>query len=368
MWQTLAMDVLTERDLLDAAFAAFSELVAGEGMEVGRRPLPGTGGDNARDDVWSLQASSYHNELIVQAFNRFSPRDADRVLSGVSGVLRRLRDSPILIVAPWLSPRSRELLVEQGLNYLDLTGSAWIRIERPLIRIRISGAPQDPHPPVRRPVRLQGKNINALVRALVDVRPPYRMVDLARFTGLSNAYVSRTLEALDDERLVERDAKRVVTDVDWAALLRSRAEQYDLVRSNHGQGFIARGGAQQLYRRLAEADDDQALVTGSFAAAERVQLAPPTQLALYVQRIADAVESLGLMPAQTGANVLLLRAADPSQLIRAERGSDGGSSVGISQLVQDCLAGNGRLPEEGDTLLEWMSDETKWRMSRLPVQ
>lgn len=36
--------------------------------------------------------------------------------------------------------------------------------------------------------------------------------------------------------------------------------------------------------------------------------------------------------------------------------------VGLSQLVLDCLSGPGRLPAEGEALLEWMTNhEDEWR-------
>src|SRR3954453_10880628 len=38
---------------------------------------------------------------------------------------------PLVVVAPWLSKRTRDLLAEQGLGYIDLTGNALLRIDNP---------------------------------------------------------------------------------------------------------------------------------------------------------------------------------------------------------------------------------------------
>jgi hypothetical protein len=35
-------------------------------------------------------------------------------------------NAPVLIVAPWLSARTRELLAERGINYIDQTGNALV--------------------------------------------------------------------------------------------------------------------------------------------------------------------------------------------------------------------------------------------------
>jgi hypothetical protein len=356
------MGMPTEQELLNAAFDRFAELITDDDMKVNQRTFgDGDGGDMGHDAMWEIQAVNYHCVVVVQAFRRFIPRDVDRVLGGNHRIMRQLVREPIIVVAPWLSSRSREVLRERGINYIDLTGNVLVRIPRPTIHIRLDGAQQDPNPPAKPPVRLKGSGSNALVRALVDFSPPYRLVDLAAVSGLSNAYVSRTLDALVDERLIERDPRsKVVTHVDWRELLRARAQHYNLFKSNRSQTFIARTGMPSLLRRLG--NDEQAVITGSYAANQYVQLAAPTQLALYVPDIATAAARLELLPTHQGANVVLLSAADDSQLARGRMIEDGTFHVGVSQLVLDCLAGNGRLPEEGEALLDWMeANPAAWR-------
>ncbi len=355
----------TEQELLAVAFARLSDLLTDDDTKLSERSFDD---DTGHDAVWDIQAANFHCSLVVQAFRRFMPRDIDRVLGGNLRLARKVIREPILVVAPWLSPRSREILQENGLNYLDLTGNVRLRIPRPSIYILLDGAQQDPSPPAKPPVRLQGSSINALVRVLADFQPPYRLVDLSAASGLSNGYVSRALEALVDERLIERDPRsKTVTDVDWQRLLRARAENYNLTKSNRSRNYIARTGVQPLLRALGTSTEDQALVTGSFAASTYVQVAAPTQLALYVPNFEAVAQRYDLIPTNQGANVVLLIAADPSQLTRAQMHDDGTFHVGVSQLAQDCLSGNGRLPEEGDALLEWMAANLPaWRQDRLP--
>ncbi len=358
-----------EQDLLDRAFEALHALLVEGDSGLELKPYPAALPDGGRDAAWEITAPNYTAQLLVEAFRRFTPRDVDRVLGGISPLVRKImRDPPILVVAPWLSSRSRDLLTDRGLNYLDLTGNVRLRVARPSIFVRLEGAQQDPNPPAKPPVRLQGASINALIRVLVDYEPPYRMVELARAARLSNAYVSRALEALDEERLIERPSgSKVVTTVDWPNLLRARAAQYDMFKANRARGYIARSGPRQVYRQLAKLQDEQALVTGSFAASEFVHLAAPAQLALYVPNAQDFAQRYDLMPARQSANVMLLDAADQSQLDRARQADNGAFHAGVSQVALDCLAGNGRMPEEGEALVEWMiSNQTAWRTPGLP--
>src|SRR5262249_23767377 len=146
--------------------------------------------------------------------------------------------------------------------------------------LRLDGAQRDPRPPAKSAVQLRGSGVNALIRVLVDFTPPYKLVDLAAASGLSNGYVSRALESLADERLVRRYSKtKSVTEVDWHGLLIARADNYSLLKTNRSRSYLARGGVPSLLRGLG---DDRAVVTGSFAAHEYVQVAAPTQVALYV--------------------------------------------------------------------------------------
>lgn len=379
------MSPTPERQLLDKAFERFQTLVEDGGVRVVRDTRTG---DGDRDDVWRVETGHLFSEIVVEAFTRISPRDVDRFGSDVARRMRRMGDKPILVVTPWLSPRSRDLLTDYKINYMDQTGNIRVRVPRLPIVVQMDGAQKNPNPPENPRRGLQGRGVNALVRILVDVVPPYRVTDLSRATGLSLAYVSRTLEALHEERLVERGRNRAVVDVDWPRLLHERAASYDLLKTNRGRSYIARTGlpplrralripegamqeatepgADALYRQFLRHGGDQPLVTGSFAVRDFVQVAAPTQLALYVPDAEEFADRHRLMPADRGANVLLLQAAHQSQLERI-RFVDGVFHAGISQLALDCLSGNGRLPEEGEALVEWMRANTqRWRLPHLP--
>ena len=168
----------SEQDLLGRAYQMLRELLAdGEGgvaLEQHPANLPNGG----RDAAWEVSAAGHGCPLLVQAHRRFVPRDVDRVLGGVAPLMQMVVGKPpVIVVAPWLSPRSRELLSQRSLNYIDLTGNIRLNVSRPAIRLRLEGAQHDPNPPAKRSVRLQGAGVHALVRILVDVEPPYRMIE-----------------------------------------------------------------------------------------------------------------------------------------------------------------------------------------------
>lgn len=304
--------------------------------------------------------------MVVEVKRVFGPRDVDRLLTGVGKTLRTLAGHiPILVVAPWLSRRTQELLGDQGLNYLDLTGNALIRLDNPTLYLETQGAEKDPSPPLRNKARVQGPKAGRLIRQLVDITPPYGVSELAASAGLTKGYVSRLLDTLDDEALVERSERGRVESVDVSRLLRRWAETYDVFRSNKVQRYLSPGGASTALQQLSSIAGRVA-VTGSFAASRLAPVAAPALLVVYTDGPRAVAESLALIPADQGANVAILA---PFDAVVWDRTSilEGVAYVAPSQAAVDCLTGNGRMPAEGDALLQWMNEnERAWRLNTLP--
>jgi DNA-binding MarR family transcriptional regulator len=320
----------------------------------------------AVDATCLLVAPNHQAELLAHAKLSFGPRDVERFLGEASGMLRRvLGNRTVLVIAPWLSPRARASLEARGCSYLDLTGNVRLQVTRPAVYLRLQGSDKDPNPPERSLPGLQGPRARRLVRLLVDVTPPYRMTDLARTADLNPGYVSRLLGSLDEQALIERGRRGVVEDVDWAALLEAAAEKYDFLKSNDTTMYVAPAGAAALHARLTAGEFPGTVVTGSYAAAAVAPVAAPSQLAVCTTDPVKIRRGAGLLPADRGADVLLLEPADPSQMERP-RLVEGAMHVGRSQLVIDLLAGTGRMPEEGAAVLDWMRDhEAQWRLPDL---
>jgi hypothetical protein len=329
---------------------------------------PGAEADTGADVLIGLQdPQGVWTQLIVEAKPNFAPRDVETLLGGQLRLLRRLDPTArVVVFAPWLSPRTRALLEEQKVGYLDLTGNVRLQLARPAIVIRTTGAEQNPAPASRGGVSVRGVVAGRVVRLLVDVHPPYTASAIARVAGVSVPYVSRLLMTLDREALVQRGRRGLVVDVDWANLLRRRAETYQLYATNAAQGYLSATGAREAAQRLRQ---DPSLsyraVTGSFAAAQRAPIAAPSQLNVYVDDPEATAEAMGLLPADQAADVVLLKPYDFVVLDRSEF-VDGLYVVAPSQLALDCLTGNGRMPAEGEALLDWMAQhEAQWRRTSI---
>jgi hypothetical protein len=347
-------------DLLDAAIAFLrAKLPSSWTIEASTQVVATPSGSSAQ-----LDGTIY---LLVEAKRSILPRDAERLFSGLGQRMRLLNPSfPVLVVAPWISTRTQEILESQGINFLDLTGNARIALDYPPIFISTEGANRDPAPPARPKASLRGPKAGRLFRFLADVAAPYGVSQIAAITNLAPGYISRLLEALDDEAIIQRTRRGQVVSADVSSLLRRWAESYDVFKTNNATSFVAPDGPTNLLERLgATKNVDRIAVTGSFAAVRLAPVAGPALLLAYTSDPGTLATQLKLLPTDRGANVVLLRPFDVAVWERTTE-ANGVNYVAVSQVAVDCLTGNGRMPSEGEALLEWMeANESRWRFSSI---
>lgn len=303
--------------------------------------------------------------FAVVARHALAPRDVSLLLAGI-GQARSSAD-PLLLIAQWLSPGVQRLLAAQRVSYVDLTGNVRVQLDDPALFVSSAGAERNPQPGARGKARVRGPKAGRLIRVLVDTRPPYRVRELAAAAGLAPGYVSRMLDTLDREALIERGPRGEVESVDVSALLRRWTENYDVLGSNQASGFLSPAGASAACDGLgALADGPRLAVTGSFAAVQLAPVAAPTQLFVYCDDVAVVARALGLLPADEAPDVVVLRPFDDVVWAGLRRRTDGTQTVAPSQIVADCMTGTGRMPAEGEAVLEWMlRDEQSWRHDAL---
>lgn len=335
------------------------------GWEIEISEPPSGGPDVGVDSRITLKGpNGTLSTIIVEEKQSVSPR---MVLADLSRRVRSARNMgahlPLLVVAPWLSRRTRDLLADEDIGYIDLTGNALLRVDNPPFFLQTAGAERNPWPQGRGRAQLRGAKAARLIRALVDVRPPYGVRDLATTTGLTAGYVSRLLDTLYEEGLIERASRGPVENVDIALLIHRWARSYDVLESNEALGFISAGSLDAILGNLA-ADPGlgtRNVLTGSFAARRLAPVSAPSLLLLYCDSPALLGRDLGLLRADEGADVMLLRPFD-SVVFERTRIEDGLRFAAPSQVTVDCLTGTGRMPAEGQAVLDWMvADESAWR-------
>lgn len=271
----------------------------------------------------------------------------------------------MIVASSWLSPRTRELLERAGVGYLDETGNTSVTLDRPGLFIRTEGARRDPSPTPAKGPNLRGGRAWAAMRTLVEAQPPYGVSDLAAALGADAGYVSRLLTALAEELLITRKPRGPVEQVEWEPLLRQITASYSLLGANETTSWVAPGGPEQFLRDLEASKTKRWAITGSFAASQLVSVAAP-EVAVVFTEDPERVASVGrLRPVRNGGNVVTALPYDP---IVFERTWKKGNAVyaSLAQIAMDCLTGPGRMPAEGEALVDWLGRKApRWQASAL---
>jgi len=347
-------------ELLAAAIDALTRRLP-DTWDVERQPSPG---DAEPADIVIKTPGSSQSRLFVELKASVSTRDVEALIGGPWRRWRRqMGNPPILLVAPYINPRVRQLLAEENVSYVDLTGNIRIRLDSPGVFVETHGASQDPGS-ARPRSGIRGAKAGSVVRVLVDAAPPYTGAEVAKAAGVNEGYLSRILETLVSEGLVDRERAGPVTRVDWAAMIQRRAQALNLFRPVGTYRYVARQGTSALVDRLRARSVDRhrpPTVTGSFAAARIAPVAAPSLLVVYTMDPRELESELELLPAEAGADTVLIRPDNDVAFARAEL--DGGMAwAAPSQVAIDCLAGSGRMPSEGEALIGWMrGNESAWR-------
>ena len=319
------------------------------------------GADRALDALVRLWAPDGRcGTLILEAKNRIEPRDVSTIADRLTALVRSSDGDLPVLVAPFLSPRTRERLEERGVGYIDLTGNIRVAQDKPALFVHTTGAERDPRREERPARTLKGAKAGRIVRTLCDFLPPVGVRELAEKAGTDPGYVSRVFTLLEREDLIRRENRGPVTDVDWRGLINRWTEDYSLLGSNRTVSYLEPRGLNSLLGKLRDSDFQYA-VTGSLGSASVASVVPARLAVLFVEDIEDAVERLDLRPTEVGANVILAEPFDPIVYERDEE-RDGINYVAPSQNAADLLTSPGRGPSEAEELMEWMArNEGAWR-------
>jgi hypothetical protein len=300
--------------------------------------------------------------LILEAKSKVEPKDVSRIADQLRFYVRSPNgeEATLVLVAPFLSPRTRERLEEFGVGYVDLTGNIRVALDRPALFVQSSGAERDPRREERPARTLKGAKAGRVVRALCDFLPPIGVRELAGKSRVDPGYVSRVFTLLEREDLIRRESRGPITDVDWQALIRRWTQDYSLFGSNRTGTYLEPRGLGSLLRKLRGLDLRYA-VTGSLGSVRVAPVAPSRLTILFVDDAEDAAERLDLRLAEAGANVILAEPFDPVVYERS-REQEGISYVALSQNAADLLTSPGRGPNEAEELMAWMAkNEDAWR-------
>ena len=308
-------------------------------------------------------------QFLVVVFRNFQPRDLDTLYGRIGRKIREVGNcQDILVVSNYLSLKSRAALEQDGFSYFDASGNILLAPKDLPIFLKIASNSKPVL--IKFQDSLHSTSAIRLMRFLVDVKPPYGVVDIEKATLINRGFISRILKVIYKEGYIERNARGPVKEVDWRSLLLRIAQESPTFDSNEVLKYIARTSLSQLLEKVSNPPLKNSLtITGSFAAYQIAPIAAPSLLVMYSNKLFSQIEieaELDLLPADDGANVMIVRAKKGNSYSFLKKEAGGLYYATPSQVVTDCLSGYGRMPAEGEALMDWMAkNESIWRFNNV---
>jgi len=270
------------------------------------------------------------------------------------------------LVARYLASPLQQWLTERDIPYADAAGNIRVSLSKPALFVRDVGAQRDPwRGPGRPKGNLSGASAARVVRALVDIRPPYTLPQLMKLAGTPSGTTYRAVAFIENQDLLTRADDGKITDVRWRALVERWSKDYGFSKLRGLSTYLSPRGLPDLMTRLADVGEDHETgryaVTGSLAAAKWEAYAQAKNAMIYAEKPEQLAAAVDLRQVDAGANVIIARAEATVVFERIQR-LQRAVIVSPSQAAVDLLTAPGRGPEEGRALLDWMEKhESEWR-------
>ena len=256
-----------------------------------------------------------------------------------------------VLVAPYISPQSARLCVENGVGYVDLAGNC--RLSFGSVYVERDGKP-NPAPQRRELRSLYAPRTTRVLRVLLqDPKKLWRLQPLAQEAGVSLGQAYNVKKLLADREWI-RSEEGGLRLADPPALLQEWSQHYTY-RKNVTRDFYSLDAPPEVERRLAAACRDAAVpyaFTGFSAAA---RLAPTVRYQRVMAYISGdptpVVAALSLKEAPSGANVTLLSPYDDGVFYGATE-EGGARMVSPVQVYLDLIGYRGRGEEAAAFVLE----------------
>jgi hypothetical protein len=315
---------LPERALVEYAAEALQELVP-SGWRVEAEAAE-RDADRRVDGVIRLtDAAGERIRLLIEAKGRATP---GALSSWAATVADR---APWLLVAPELSDRSKDVLRQAGINWIDTAGSVSLRLPRVFVEIDSPEGrrKQEGLAAVGRSLVMPyfvnesdtsrfvsdpfaGEALRIVRRLLADPTREWRVTEMADAARVTKGWVSRVFATLERDAYLLGPPRGPRRLVDPQGLLDAWAESP--APSQPEIRAVTTESLERLRRRIAELPPEAYAVTADAAADLVAPFARVSLIELYINpellRVDEALKTLRARETSRGANVVLLPVAD----------------------------------------------------------
>ncbi len=308
-------------------------------------------GDACVDIVADVRVAKQRQRLAIEVKSNGQPRVARAAVYLLARVLKSDPGLYGVFAAPYISPRTAEICVQEKIGYLDLAGNC--RLAFGQVYIEQQG---NPNPfAQKRDLRslYSPKAARVLQVLLTDPKRPWRTQALAEEANVSLGQVANVKSLLEArEWLGSSESGLLIKDP--GSLLTEWSENSNY-RKNVPRNYYTLKSIAEIEADLAVACDGEGIkyaLTGFSGAARYAPSVRYQRAMAYVSRDVERIaKNLSLKEVTSGANVTLLTPYDEGVLYAA-RSIEGITIASPVQVYIDLLGMKGRGEEAANAILD----------------
>jgi len=308
-------------------------------------------GDTCMDIVATVRISNQRHHLAIEVKSNGQPRVARTTAYSLSRALESDNNTYGVFAAPYISPRTAEICVQEKIGYLDLAGNCRLAFDQVYIE-------QQGNPNLfaeKRDLRsLYSPKAARVLRVLMaDPKKPWRIQALAEEANVSVGQVSNVKSLLESrEWLGSSEAGLILKDP--GSLLAEWSENSNY-RKNVSRNYYTLKSVAEIEADLAKTCEGlgtaYALTGFSGAARYAPSVRYQRAMAYVLLDVENIAKILSLKEVASGANVTLITPYDEG-LLYGIRKIDGICIASPVQVYLDLVGLKGRGEEAAKAILD----------------
>lgn len=320
--------------------------------------------DRSSDLLAKLRTPAGDVTLILEIKTNGQPRIARETVVQLERLVRDIPNSYGVFVAPYISPNTAEICIQQNIGYMDFAGNCRLNFWPVYIK---TTSEQNPFTRTRTARSLFSSNstqTTAILRVLLaNPKRVWRTQELATEAGTSLGQVANVKKQLEDREWACSTAAGLQL-TDPIVLLTGWSENYDMKKWNGSSNYYSLKSVPEIEAELAEYCNKEGIeyaLTGFSGGARYAPAVRYQSVAAYVSddSINKVATALNLKEVTSGANVTLISFKEENVLYGSQQ-IDGMCVASPPQVYLDLKSLHARGEEAAEALLKG-GIEPKWQ-------
>ena len=273
---------------------------------------------------WDLTAEiiagKIRKKLVFEIKTIGEPKSAMVSIPILESATKSVKNSYPVFVSGYISERTRKLLKERDIGYMDLTGNIFLKFDD----VWMDRSAPESFKRERRALKqiIAPKATRVLRTLLTRPNEEMKITDLARLCSMSPGGIYWVVRLLEEKGYVERDSNKRVILIRPDELLDDWAKSWDIRKNSWTTYFSFEKNPEALMRKIAEFGNNRKLDYAFTLMAGSSLVAPFVRFQdVWMYSDSDEkewIEGLDLRPVTTGGNLMIIKPYDGGVFMDAQ--------------------------------------------------